>query len=254
MNGELFQICRLVTAAKQALREEAPIQYTPGPYEEATAFVCLPEASRPGAGPYTAPHVEAWFAHMRQRGLEDVKLLCPVDVPDRNILGFVNITGSAMICFRRGGLASAFTGSRHFDSVKKRWSGLYTEQELSSPPPGKPRFQNPTPTFRQTLLEIQALAVQIDCPGFARIFERARVILDGAVEAPRSAYSLPLPQERCALFDAADCADVFGAMGSWNDTPPCLAGEKGLSREDDRLSDALLRQIRLAILYAVNEW
>ena len=74
------------------------------------------------------------------------------------------------------------------------------------------------------------------------------------MEAPRSAYSLPLPQERCALFDAADCADVFGAMGSWNDTPPCLAGEKGLSREYDRLSDALLRQIRLAILYAVNEW
>ena len=43
-------------------------------------------------------------------------------------------------------------------------------------------------------------------------------------------------------------------MGSWNDTPHCLAGEKGLSREYDRLSDALLRQIRLAILYAVNEW
>jgi len=33
-----------------------------------------------------------------------------------------------------------------------------------------------------------------------------------------------------------------------------MAHQKGLSDEYDALSDELLTQIRLAILYAVNEW
>ena len=56
------------------------------------------------------------------------------------------------------------------------------------------------------------------------------------------------------MFAAASKADVFGAMGSWNDSPPYAAHEKGLDAEYDQLSAELLKNIRLAILYAVNEW
>lgn len=48
-------------------------------------------------------------------------------------------------------------------------------------------------------------------------------------------------------------ADVFGAMGSWNDGPPYCAHLKGLDNEYEGLSNELLRQSRLAVLYAVNE-
>jgi hypothetical protein len=53
---------------------------------------------------------------------------------------------------------------------------------------------------------------------------------------------------------AASTADVFGAMGSWNDSPPYMADEKGLSSFYNELSDELLKQQRLAIHYAVNQW
>ncbi|RRD28534.1 hypothetical protein EII27_01710 [Fusobacterium canifelinum] len=43
-------------------------------------------------------------------------------------------------------------------------------------------------------------------------------------------------------------------MGSWNDSPPCYAYDKGLEDEYKNLSSELLKQIRLALLYSVNEW
>jgi len=53
-------------------------------------------------------------------------------------------------------------------------------------------------------------------------------------------------------FAAAGIADVFGAMGSWDDEPPSMAQEMGLGGEYDRLSDELLAQKNLAILFAIN--
>ena len=79
-------------------------------------------------------------------------------------------------------------------------------------------------------------------------------ILDGG-EAPASKVPLPnIPEKYLPLFFAADTADVFGAMGSWNDSPPYMAHEKGLEEEYRELSARLLKNIRLAVFYAINEW
>ena len=43
-------------------------------------------------------------------------------------------------------------------------------------------------------------------------------------------------------------------MGSWNDSPSWYAYEKGLESDYKNLSSELLTQIRLALLYSVNEW
>ena len=65
---------------------------------------------------------------------------------------------------------------------------------------------------------------------------------------------LEMPEEQLRLFKAANLADVFGAMGSWNDHPWALAQEKDLFDEYNKLSDELLKNVRLALLYAINEW
>ena len=56
------------------------------------------------------------------------------------------------------------------------------------------------------------------------------------------------------LFYVSDISDVFGAMDSWNDSPSWDAYEKGLESDYKNLSSELLTQIRLALLYSVNEW
>ncbi|MCQ4823035.1 hypothetical protein, partial [Eubacterium callanderi] len=71
------------------------------------------------------------------------------------------------------------------------------------------------------------------------------------------AYGLslpPLPNDHLRVFEAASRADVFGAMGSLNDSPPWAAHEKGLEQEYETLSAELLKQIRFGLLYAINEW
>jgi len=107
------------------------------------------------------------------------------------------------------------------------------------------------------LLQIKDLAAKIDCENFANIFEFAIQSLDGKNEGIDKEYGLELPQipsRNLNLFEAASQADVFGAMGSWNDSPPYMAQNKGLEEEYDILSDELLKNIRLAILYSINEW
>ena len=63
-----------------------------------------------------------------------------------------------------------------------------------------------------------------------------------------------MPEINARLFYSAKISNVFGGMGSWNDSPPYYLHEKELEIEYDKLSEELLTQIRLALLYSVNEW
>lgn len=252
MNGEMYQICSIVSAAKKAIQSGEPIQYTPAAYENSTAFSFRPEKKLFRVKTCTAPDVPSWFNHIRNEGLQDIMLLCPISVKDKHLLGFSNTTGAGMVCFFKGCLVTCFTADWQFDSQEKRWNVLYSEWEWRDPPREKPRFQSNLEPFKKTLQDIRDLAVEIECEYFADIFESARRLLTG--EDKNYSLQLPIPRENLPLLEAACRADVFGAMGSWNDSPPYMAHEKGLDGEYERLSEELLRNIRLAVLYAVNEW
>ncbi len=254
MNGEMHQICSITAAAKKALADNSPIKYTPMKYEKSIAFSCL---NLDNTDKYTAKNVFDWFNFITKRGLSDIKFLCPVSVKERNILGFVNTNGSCILCFFYNNLVTYFTSHWEFDSEEKKWSILYSEKEWINPPSGKPRFENNKKSLKKILTDIGDFAVKIGADNFARIFEKAKNILDGSEKYPyeRIGYEpLPIPSENLELFEAASIADVFGAMGSWNDEPPYMAEEKGLRKEYEALSSELLKNLRLAALYAVNEW
>jgi len=63
-----------------------------------------------------------------------------------------------------------------------------------------------------------------------------------------------IPEKNLHHFEATSIADVFGAMGSWNGGTPYMAHEKGMEKEYEDLSSELLKQVRLATLYAINKW
>lgn len=257
MNGQMYQICTIVAAAKKALADNTSLSYVPMKYENRVEFSFLPEKHLFKEKTVVSENVPLWFEHCKRKELQDVKFLCPVAVKDIGLLGFSNTTESSILCFYGNGSVTYFTPDWQFDSSQKLWNILYTEREWPNPPSEKPHFENNTSSFKKVLKEIGELAVRIECEEFAKIFESAGNILNGSGECPDLKYGLELPaipMENIPLFEAASIADVFGAMGSWNDSPPCMAHEKGLDTEYKTLSGELLKNIRLALLYAVNEW
>lgn len=255
MNGELFHLCRMVIAAKKALKKDnGNFIYEPFKYENSVNFTFLPKNSLFHRSENHAKGAEKWFEVCKSRGLTDIKLLTPIGVKNRSVLGFSNTNQSCILCFYNKEV-TFFTAEWSFDRDRKKWDIMYTERPWDNPPKEKPFFRNNSEPFKLVLELIRDLAKKIDCGRFADIFQRAADILKGEcdINGLEFPYTL-LPEENVRLLKAADISDVFGAMGSWNDSPPYMAHEKGLDKEYDALSAELLKQMRLAILFAVNNW
>lgn len=253
----MYQICCITAAAKKALKEKSAPSYTPLKYENRIEFQFLPEKKLFSTKIYKAKNIPAWYEYCLKKGLHDLNFLAPVAVKDLGILGFSNTTQSSIACFYEGGKVTYFSAQWEFDSAQKMWNILYTEYEWKDAPSGKPRFENNIDSFKSVLSEIKELAHKINCDEFAMIFQKALDILLGSSDYTDTAYHMPfpeIPEENLHLFEAASTADVFGAMGSWNDSPPYMAHEKGMDKEYEFLSGELLKQVRLATLYAINEW
>lgn len=246
-------MCRLVAAAKSALFGYSGFEYEPIKYEDRIEFLFLPNISDCGITERTAESPERWYEYLTKKGLRDIKLITATDNSDIRMLGFANSLRGCIACFFKNGEVTAFYPAWAFDKEQKMWNVHYTE-ELKLVPPEPPHFDDNSDALREVLIEISDLAERIDCGSFASIFDLARDILDGG-ELPENKLPMPkIPEKYLPMFCAADRADVFGAMGSWNDSPPYMAQEKGLEKEYDELSARLLKNIRLAVLYAINEW
>lgn len=106
MNGEMYQICRIVAAAKNALKTGKAISYEPIKYENNIEFQRLPQKKIFYKSTFKADSVINWYEHCLKKGLQDIKMLTPITVENRNILGFYNTTQSSIVCFFRNGKVS----------------------------------------------------------------------------------------------------------------------------------------------------
>ena len=249
MNGQMYQIACIVAAARKALKSGKEICYKPEKYTNKLSFQILPSEN----GETAELSVSDWFENLKEKGLKDLQLFCPISVEDRGILGFSNTTQSSILCFYKDGKASYFLPNWEAASAGRGWDVTYTEYEWERSSQDLPHYENNIEEFKDILTRIENLAIKIECDNFAKVFQSARnFLLD-----PESGKGLAEPQiplQHLSIFRAASSADVFGGMGSWNDEPVWLAQDKGLGQVYDELSDQLLRNIRSAILFAINEW
>ena len=249
MNGQMYQIACIVAVARKALKTDQEILYHPDQYIHKICFQILPSEK----GESTELSVSDWFEYLKEKGLKDLKLFCPISVEDRGILGFSNTTQSAILCFYKDRKASYFQPNWESASLGRGWNVTYTEYEWERSSQDIPHYENNMEEFKDVLARIEDLASKIECENFAKVFHSARNhLLD--LDATKVLEEPQIPPQNQKIFRAASAADVFGAMGSWNDGPGWLAQDKGLGQQYDELSDQLLRNIRLAILFAINEW
>lgn len=188
-----------------------------------------------------------------------MKFLTPLKVPNRALLGFSNVNQSGILTFYKNDLVTYWIATWKFEESQQKWNVTYQEYKWDNPPSEAPQFENNRKEFMDILLRIGEFADQIEFTYFGDIFRNAHDVLSGKSEIPdkylngKQIHLPDLSEEKKRMFCASSIADVFGAMGSWNDGPPYYAHEKGLDDDYENLSNELLKQIRLAALYAINE-
>ncbi len=269
MKGEVFQLCSVITAAKNALNTKTFIQYEPLDYELGTGFQFAPE--REGEKGEMVEGVDGWYARCAYNGMDDVKLLAPTGVKDRRILGFINTSQNIMLCFYPDDVIHMWMPKWVMDKKRKGWHIIYTEKIWENHPTGKPVYKDNTDTFKETLEQIRDFSRELGFENWAKVFERSISMLEGGFDyeaddemimeqfkkqgrnvPPRR--HLELPGHNRDLFEAASNADVFAGMGSWNDEPAGKAAAEGKEKEYNELSDKLFNQIAIATMYSINQW
>ena len=252
MNGETGFACRLTAAAKSALKG-GEFSFEKMPYENKTTF--LFEKRNGADSGVTADSAAEWFARLKEYGAEHIFLMMPYVVQDRRALGFANANPCTIFVRFADGTTSRFAPRWVFDNENRRWDITIYEELMPNAPAEMPSFKDNTSLFKKALSDIRALAEKLGFEQFAEFFKKGYDVLDGG-EMPENLDQLIVPklsEKQLRMYLAADISDVFGAMGSWNDTPGVVAHNMGLTEEYSKLSQELYAQNRLALMYAINE-
>ena len=256
MNGEVFQISKIVLTTRLALQGNIDFSFSLSQYENKIVFRFLNKKTILGNREVIEYTPEKWYKRITANELKYIYLLINTGVKHGYLRGFANTWPICMETFYKNGHVTYWTPMWEFDSKQKMWNIEYTEHEWSNPPKGLPGFDDPSDDYGNVLCQIEKLANVIGCEGFGKIFHDAYEILVGEenVEIPEWMEDVEtiLSGKNLRLFLAASKADVFGGMGSWNDDPSGMAHEKGMLEEYERLSAELLVQNERAIMYAVN--
>lgn len=251
MNGELLHLAEQVifvkTYKKTAYLLDSKLGYVDGLqytfYQDA--------AKRLRKHTVLLEDTKSWIKRLGRLGLTDIGLRIREDPEDINLIAFSNGFRDCVIETKFKDATSVWIKNWTFDSAERMWDVSYTERPLKEG--SFPEIAaDPTMDFRAVLLKIHDLAGHLGLEWFAERFQSAEEIL-----MERALSNCPyneMPPKNRRMFSAAQTAYVFGGMGSWNDSPPYLAGEKGLADEYVRLTNELFRQIMRALMYAVNEW
>ena len=251
MNGERKQISEIVIAGRKALYDGGDIGFVPADHVHSVRFVFAPKLFTTIGD--VRHSVDAWFRLCKKRGLQDIKMFIPDETNRMHLLGFANTSLAAIMCFWGRGKVSVFCPTWHYDKANSGWKVVYHEACKKGRTGNVPTYSDRKEEFQQILSEIGHFADLIEHRGFADIFADAHEVLCGTKTVECNGILAQLPGEMRGIYQAACKADVFGAMGSWNDSPPCYAHKYGLDKEYAELSARLLNQIRYNLLYAVNE-
>ena len=177
MKGEVFQICSIVTSAKNALNTKTFIQYEPLSYERSTVFQFVPETE--GEKGEIIEDVEGWYARCVYNGMDDIKILAPTGVKDRRILGFVNTSQNIMLCFYPDDVIHMWMPRWIPDKDKKGWRIIFQEKVWENHPTGKPVYKDNTEEFKQVLGDIGKFAREIGFEHWGQVFDRSISMLNG---------------------------------------------------------------------------
>ncbi len=245
MNGEVHDLCVIALSARKALFEHTSFTMQGSKYIAERKFVFCD-----GFG-YT-DSAEEWYRISRKRGMSNIRMYLPSSVKDRSLLGFINTSSAFLAIVQEDGTVLRMDPEWSYLKNRNAWRVIYRESEMNLPADQLPAVTDQTEQLKTVLTEIRELALAIKEPFFADCFQDAYDLLEGNASAGNKGLFSGLPQRCGNILNAVSRADVFGAMGSWNDSPPYESRAIGREEDYERHSAELLHQIRVNLMYAVN--
>ncbi|MDY3986760.1 MAG: hypothetical protein SOX70_05290 [Peptoniphilaceae bacterium] len=240
MNGQVSQIMKMTGAAKRVLKYDEMAEYTPEDYVNSIRF----EVKWILGKTKLLKSFRNWVLHLKKFNYKEIKVYINPDVQEPGLLGFSNTHGSKIILHLLNGKGIEYRPTWYFDESIGKWNIRYVEENIDDPGIYEDGSTFDINNFDSLLDEISQFASDIGAEYFAEIFSNARNTL----------HRNDFPGQYMHIFYAVSESDVFGAMGSWNDEPYGRAVEKGLLKEYERLSGALVRENRLGAMYCINNW
>ncbi len=253
MKSDILLSALIVSHTNAVLRTKKKIPFEapalPGQYE--LLFECAPHnfISKFRRNPITV--VDDWVSYQLACGLTSVSFWRPLSGENFMLHGLVNYGEQGIICHYKNGDAAAFKLKLLLQQEKQRWLYRYTENHLVSYDIPHDIYHDNTADFSMVLQDIAKLADDLDFPWFADRFREARAVLLGEMPYKTDVPMPHMSETGKRLMNAALISDLFGCMGSWNDSPAYQAEAKGLISYTT-LSEALFSEIRMAVLYAAN--
>ena len=146
MNGETHELCRLTTEVKMALREKRELIYLPEPekFRKILEFHFLPEKETFKDTSEVVHDPAAWYSKLREQGIEDIKMLLPINVKDRHLLGFANTSRGSIVTFLKNREVHYWIADWKHDKELKKWRVTYTEYEWKETSTVRTSFINNT--------------------------------------------------------------------------------------------------------------
>lgn len=251
MNGEVSQICRIVAAARAALRDGTELKYTPVSYEGSAVFNFC-DRKNEGGMRFHAKDPADWFEHLKSEGVKSLFMIESLKV-NRRSTAVINNSATTIFVRYNDGVVTRFAVNWTLDEASGKWNTEYTEIIAENAPATDPEFRNEASMMEANLKDISELADKIGEEKFAARFRKAEAILNGETPKLKEGAAVPqIPEDMLKYYLACDYADVFGMEGSWNDEPAESAKADGVEKDYVTLSDRLFCSIRLMTMYAVN--
>lgn len=257
MNGSMYQMMKIVSYVKKRIREGTESSLIMPDSNRSIFFEFLEEGFLFAQKNKTAANVQDWYRILQQKNIKTVKMHISVANNDPRMAGFANGEAEGLVTAYGKGAVTYWKPSWSYNQEAHAWDICYKEilwenmriEYLE-------QEDDPTDDFKEALKKIETFADEIGFDHYARDFREAYEILCGIkpadypkwMERDRHLFN----PETARLVLAVEKADVFGGMGSWNDSPPYYAHDRGRDEEYDQVTYELYVQSRRAAMYAVN--
>ncbi len=199
----------------------------------------------------TVKDADEWFSQCRNRNIKDIKISSALTVEQHPFEG-TNETYD-IICVWDNNQVSHFIRNEHREDSKF----VYTYKEAVCEEYGDD-LETPvdnTTEYKNVLSELMIFAKKIGYEVFNYFFDTAYKLLDESLNMSTENmpyYLVDMPMRLINIIGAINTSYVFGGMGWWNDDPRGKAEIMGLKDEYDRLTNALIYNMRKASVYVTN--